>query len=157
MAETISNSEGNILYQIKDFVTKNKRFNNLPPNLKKIAVDTAVYALSLSYSDLLLVAGEIDTHGIFSPFARMEEEGCGSLLDNHQKLRLHLLETGRSYDVTQQVSLRQLRISIASRKSREELAEALRWRHGREKTIVERENFQTANDLAWQAVKELQN
>ncbi len=169
MIETISNNEEDILSRVQGFSARTERFDDLPPDLKKIAINNAVYALSIPDSDLLISAAEIDMHAIDNPFARYDKEVSGSLLDNHHKLRLRLLDTGRSYDVVEQISLRYLRISIASRRVREELVQALGHKPGsvaeelaealggyRYEPGSKRDYFQRANDLTWQAVREFQ-
>lgn len=142
-----------ILAKVERFASSD-RFANLPTVLREIAITRAVEVLGLSEEDLLLEAGEIDARAITDPFSHYERELNGSILDNYQKFRLQMLHDGNMFATVEQAAMRRLRVSIASRSVREKLARKLGYKPGQAEAITLREDFQAANDLTWQAVRE---
>jgi len=139
---------------VEMFAQSNDYFRRLPRNLKDVAMGVAVETLQLPAKDLLLRAGELDA--LDGAMARFDREKSGGLIADHKELRKHLVEFDLDKMMEAQrmdaLSLAQLRQGIASRQARIDLAREI---GGPAPQVVLREDFKLANDLAWQAVREL--
>jgi hypothetical protein len=140
---------------LNQFIERDQRFGALPSALKKIAINTAQTVLGYKDEDLSFRAGEIDAEAIKDGFAHDEQEESGKLLEKYQTLHNKLLER-QPFEEVQRIGLGQLRQMIASRMSRIALAKQLGYQPGKYAEIVHMSDFQAANDLSWQAVREFQ-
>ncbi len=141
--------------QINEFAARSEYHSGIPRNLKKIAIDTAIETIMLDETALLLKAGELDSLAIENSFARAENEASGGILAQDRTLRSELAKLGgRSFEDNQRIANDRLRLAIVSRQSRTRLAEELGYQPGQRIKIVTREDFNAANNLAWQATNE---
>ena len=143
--------------KIEELAATERRFAALAPELKKIAVDTALEVLGIADEDLALKAGEVDFLAVNDPFARFDRDLNGSVLKGHTDLREELLGQEKpNFEKINKYTNRRVREEIASRLSRIRLAHALGYTPGNAVQITDRDDFRTGEDLCTQAVRELQ-